>query len=64
MKTYNYEEFIEKLLELGFNLEVISTRDRNTSFFLQMNNIRVNSSDYPIFGRYCGGAYNTCGFSE
>ena len=33
-------------------------------FDLRMNGINVGGGNYPIFGRYCGGAYNTCGRSE
>ena len=61
--SFSYEEFILKLKQLGFELKIVSGNDRDVSFDLLMNGIKVGGQDYPIFGRYCGGAYNTCGRS-
>ena len=45
-------------------MKIVSGNDRDVSFGLQMNGINVGGGNYPIFGRYCGGAYNTCGRSK
>jgi len=62
--SFSYDEFILKLKDLGFELKIVSGNDRDVSFDLRMNGINVGGGNYPIFGRYCGGAYNTCGRSE
>jgi hypothetical protein len=62
--SFSYEELILKLEGLGFELKIVSGNDVHVSFSLQMNGINVGSQHYPIFGRYCGGAYNTCGRSN
>ena len=62
--SFSYDEFILKLNNLGFELKIVSGNDRDISFDLRMNGLNVGGENYPIFGRYCGGAYNTCGRSE
>lgn len=60
----SYDEFILRLKELGFNIEIKSINDRDFRFHLELNGIRVSGSDYPIFGMRCGGTYDSCSRSE
>lgn len=60
----SYEDFVSKLKDLGFEMKIVGHNDRDYRHSLEVNGIRVNGSDYPVFGRFCGGNYNSCGFSE
>lgn len=61
--SFSYCEFILKLKELGFNITVVGYNDRDYHHKLEMNGFPIAGDKYPLFGRYCGGAYNDCGFS-
>jgi hypothetical protein len=62
--SFSYDDFIIKLKELGFEIKVVGYNDRDFRFSLEMNGFRVSGEDYPVFGRYCAGNYNSCGRSE
>jgi hypothetical protein len=61
---FSYDDFISKLKELGFDIQIVGYNDRDYRFRLEMNSISVSGVDYPLFGRYCGGNYNSCGRSD
>lgn len=56
----SHSDFISCLKFLGFDVRVIGSNDRDYTFRLEVNAIRIPNQDYPIFGYYCGGAYATC----
>lgn len=59
-RVLSHSEFITTLKKLGFDVRVIGNNDRDYTFNLEVNAIRIQTVDYPIFGYYCGGAYATC----
>ena len=61
---FSYNDFISKLKELGFDIKIVGFNDRDFRFSLEMNGLSVSGEDYPLFGRYCGGNYNSCGRSD
>lgn len=61
---FSYEDFILKLKEIGFEIKVVGYNDRDFRFSLEMNGLFVSGKDYPLFGSYCGGDYNSCGRSN
>jgi hypothetical protein len=56
----SHSDFISCLKNLGFDVRVIGNNNRDYTFSLQVNAIRISNQDYSIFGYYCGGAYATC----
>lgn len=56
----SHSDFISCLKNLGFDVRVIGNNNRDYTFSLEVNAIRIPPQDYPIFGYYCGGAYATC----
>jgi hypothetical protein len=55
----NHEEFEAKLKEFNINID-IKHSNGETDFYLELNNIRVTTTDYKFFGYVCGGAYAPC----
>ena len=54
----NHDEFIQKLLVLGFDIQVFAYE--GTGFALYVNGLGFNSDQYKYFGYYCGGQYAPC----
>lgn len=57
---FSHSIFISKLKDLGFDIEVKSNKDGDYTYDLFVNGIRISTTDYRIFGYYCGGAYASC----
>jgi hypothetical protein len=57
----SHSDFISYLKNIGFDIRVVGNNDRDYTFNLEVNAIRISNQDYEIFGYYCGGAYVTCG---
>ena len=55
-----HSDFLSYLKDLGFDIRVIGNNDRDYTFNLEVNAIKIKNEDYPFFGYYCGGAYATC----
>lgn len=55
------EEFIQKLLDLGFDIHVVCGQDCGShTQMLFLNDIRLSSSDEEVFGFRTGGTYAQC----
>lgn len=62
MNEYNdHKEFLSELSL--FNI-LITTSYHDGSLWLELNGIRLATSDYNFFGYYCGGAYCPCGRTD
>ncbi len=58
--SLSHSDFISNLKDLGFDIEIVGNNDRDYTFSLFLNGIRIPNNDYLIFGYYCGGAYASC----
>lgn len=54
----NHEEFIKKLKDLGFDIQVFAFQGTESHLFV--NGLLITTTNYRPFGYYCGGQYAPC----
>jgi hypothetical protein len=60
----SHSDFITKLKNLGFYIEVKSDKSGDNTYKLFVNGVRISTIDYSIFGYICGGVYASCNRTE